>query len=181
MDAFWTHSICTGVTSKILSAFIGVPPTGREEYFVAGLLHDMGKIPLNNLFSEEYNRVLEMATAKQTNLHQAEELILGINHCSAGKMIADKWRLSETLADVIYFHHTPDEVSEETKQITTLVAIANNYANILEMGSSENLFTDKEILTNILDGIGINWSTLSNIRDNVMDEIEKAKIFLEVF
>ena len=179
-DDFWTHSICTGVTSKILAASIGVPAAEREEYFVAGLLHDLGKIPLNNRFPDEYTQALEMANAKQISLYQAEDLTLGINHCLTGKMIAEKWKLSETLGDAIYFHHSPGDVCEENKQVTTLVTISNIYANILEMGSSQGLYTDKEILTNLFDSVGIDWTTLSDIRDNVIDEIEKAKIFLEV-
>jgi len=179
-DDFWTHSICTGVTSKILAASIGVPAAEREEYFVAGLLHDLGKIPLNNRFPDKYTQALEMANAKQISLYQAEDLTLGINHCLTGKMIAEKWKLSETLVDAIYFHHSPGNVCEENKQVTTLVAISNIYANILEMGSSQGLYTDKEILTNLFDSVGIDWTTLSDIRDNVIDEIEKAKIFLKV-
>ena len=179
-DDFWTHSICTGVTSKILAASIGVPAAQREEYFVAGLLHDLGKIPLNNRFPDEYTQALEMANAKQISLYQAEDLTLGINHCLAGKMIAEKWKLSETLVDAIYFHHSPGDVCEENKQVTTLVTISNIYANTLGMGSSQGLYTDKEILTNLFDSVGIDWTTLSDIRDNVIDEIEKAKIFLEV-
>ena len=179
-DDFWTHSICTGVTSKILAASIGVPAAQREEYFVAGLLHDLGKIPLNNRFPDEYTQALEMANAKQISLYQAEDLTLGINHCLTGKMIAEKWKLSETLVDAIYFHHSPGDVCEENKQVTTLVTISNIYANTLGMGSSQGLYTDKEILTNLFDSVGIDWTTLSDIRDNVIDEIEKAKIFLEV-
>ena len=179
-DDFWTHSICTGVTSKILAASIGVPAAQREEYFVAGLLHDLGKIPLNNRFPDEYTQALEMANAKQISLYQAEDLTLGINHCLTGKMIAEKWKLSEALGDAIYFHHSPGDVCEENKQVTTLVTISNIYANTLGMGSSQGLYTDKEILTNLFDSVGIDWTTLSDIRDNVIDEIEKAKIFLKV-
>jgi HD-like signal output (HDOD) protein len=121
-----------------------------------------------------------MAPAKQISLHQAEEFILGINHCLAGKMIAEKWKLSETLGDAIHFHHSPGDAVEENRQVTTLVSISNIYANILEMGSPQGLYTDKEILTNLFDSVGIDWSTLSDIRNNVINEIEKARIFLEV-
>ena len=50
MEDFWVHSICTGVTAKSLAVIKGMPVAQREEYFVAGLLHDLGKIPLNNCF-----------------------------------------------------------------------------------------------------------------------------------
>jgi HD-like signal output (HDOD) protein len=51
MDHFWEHSLAVGVTAKTLAARKGIPITEREEFFVAGLLHDLGKIPLSVEFS----------------------------------------------------------------------------------------------------------------------------------
>ena len=56
MEDFWTHSITVGVTAKRLAAAKRIPVAEREEYFVAGLLHDLGKIPLNNRFPGEYKK-----------------------------------------------------------------------------------------------------------------------------
>ena len=180
MDEFWLHSICTGVTCKILASSIGVPFAEREGYFLAGLLHDLGKIPLNNLFPDEYNHALEIAKSKKIQLYQGENLIFGANHCLIGRMIAKKWKLNEILADAIYLHHNPGKAKEEDRQLTSIVAIANIYANMLEMGSAKDLCTDEEALTNLLNSLGIDFSKLSDISKNITEEIENAKIFLQL-
>ena len=96
MDDFWTHSLCVGVTAKSLAGIKNIPATDREEYFVAGLLHDLGKIPMNSRFPDEYIKVLELSKAVNMPLCQAENKVFGIDHGVVGGMIADKWKPSKS-------------------------------------------------------------------------------------
>ncbi len=180
MNDFWTHSICVGVTAKAIATIKSVPLTEREEYFVAGLLHDLGKIPLNDRFPEEYVQALESAKPGQCPLHQAENMIFGIDHCVVGRMIAEKWRLSETMNDSLGCHHNPDEAEEETRQLVEIVALANAYANTFAIGSSGDPFPEKPMVTSLLERVGVSWSTLSDLREAVLEEIERARIFLRI-
>ena len=180
MNDFWTHSICVGVTAKAIATIKRVPLTEREEYFVAGLLHDLGKIPLNDRFPEEYVQALELAKPGQCPLHQAENMIFGIDHCVVGRMIAEKWRLSETMIDSLGCHHNPDEAEEETRQLVEIVALANAYANTFAIGSSGDPFPEKTMVTSLLERAGVSWPTLSDLRETVLDEIEQARIFLRI-
>ena len=180
MDNFWTHSIGVGVTAKSLAAIKGVPVREREAYFVAGLLHDLGKIPLNNCFSEEYRQVLESAKSRQDTLHQTEHRMFEIDHCLVGGMIAEKWRLSEAMGDSLCHHHHPEAAKNENRPLISIVALANNHANIFEIGSSGDAFPDVLMTTHLLEQVGVTESTLSDLRESVLDAIEKAKIFLQV-
>jgi hypothetical protein len=58
--------------------------------------------------------------------------------------------------------------------------LANIYANIFQIGSSGDPYPDDRVLNYLLKQLGINWSQLSGLRENVLDDIEKAKIFLRV-
>jgi putative nucleotidyltransferase with HDIG domain len=180
MNDFWTHSICVGVTAKSIATVKGVPGTEREEYFVAGLLHDLGKIPLNDRFPEEYVQALESAKPGQCTLRQAENMVFGIDHCVVGRMIAGKWRLSEAMNDSLGCHHNPDEAEEETRQLVEIVALANAYANTFAIGSSGDPFPEKPMVTSLIERVGVSWSTLSDLRETVLEEIEQAKIFLRI-
>jgi len=180
MDDFWTHSICSGVTAKFLAGIKRVPPADREQYFVAGLLHDLGKIPLNNCFAEEYVLAVESAKNKNMPLHQAENTIFGIDHCMVGSMIAEKWQLSEAMNDSLHYHHNPDDAKKENQQLIVIVALANSYANILDIGSSGDPHPDEQAVTDLLKKIEIDWSILADFRETVLNEIEKAKIFLQL-
>ncbi len=180
MDDFWTHSLGVGVIAKALAAIKSVPTMEREEYFVAGLLHDLGKIALKDRFPEEYVRALESAKLDQLPLHKAEVTLLGVDHCVVGEMIAQKWRLSDTVSDSLCHHHNADEAEEANRQFTVMVALANTYANIFEIGSSGNSSPENAVADHLLQQVGVSESTLSDLRETVLDEIEKAKVFLQI-
>jgi HD-like signal output (HDOD) protein len=180
MEEFWTHSFCVGVTAKYLATIKSVSGTEHEEYFLAGLLHDLGKIPLNSCFADDYKKALELAKLEQGPLHRAENMILGIDHCVVGKLIAEKWQLNETLMDSLCHHHDPDKVREENRLLISIVALANVFADIFEIGSSGDNFPDDPMLIYLLQQVGVSWRTLSDFTETVLDEIEKARIFLQI-
>lgn len=180
MDAFWTHSLCVGVMAKALASRKGIPGMMQEEFFVAGLLHDLGKIPLNNCFAEEYRQALELSTIEQGSLSRAEEMLLGFDHSLAGKMIADKWQLNLALTEMLRFHHLPEKASENNRQLVAVVALANAYANLFDVGSAGDRYPDVSRINELLAQAGLKWLDLSSLHLVVQQEIEKAQIFLQV-
>jgi len=180
IDEFWTHSLCVGVTAKSLAVIRDVPVTEREEYFVAGLLHDLGKIPLNSCFPDEYVQALKSAKLEQGALHRAETAVIGFDHCEAGKMIADKWHLSETMNDALCHHHNLDDVNEENRELMAIVALANTYANTLEKDVSGTDVPEDPVVQYLLEQVGISWHVFADLSETVFSEIEKARIFLQL-
>ncbi len=180
MDTFWAHSISVGVTSKAIAALKGVPAAIREEFFVAGLLHDLGKIPLASCFSAEYDQVLELAELEQGSLHRAEEMIVGFDHTFTGKLIAEKWQLTGGLKAALMDHHHPEIAPPDDRSQITIVALANIYANIFEIGSAGDLFPEGPVVFDILDQAGMTWNELATLHDKVKTEVQKAQVFLQV-
>jgi len=180
MDDFWSHSICAGVTAKAIAALKGVTIAEREEYFVAGLLHDLGKIPLNNCFPEEYRQALELAKLEQGSLQQAEITILGIDHTAVGRMIADKWQLGGTASESMFAHHNPAAAQESMRPLLAILGLANVYANTFEIGSAGDHYPEPATVAHLLGEVKVAWTAISSLRDKVLQEIEKANIFLKV-
>jgi len=180
MDAFWTHSICVGVTAKALAVARGITPSSREEYFVAGMLHDLGKIPLNTCFAENYGQALQLAALEQGPLLRAECLLVGIDHGVAGRLIGEKWRLSPAIIEGLALHHTPEQASEENRDLVATVALANLYANIYEIGSAGDRYPESALLMNTLEIMGLKWPDLQPLHEVVLREIDKAQVFLHL-
>ncbi|MFP7753995.1 HDOD domain-containing protein [Thermodesulfobacteriota bacterium B35] len=173
---FWAHSIGVGVMAKLLAAEQGVALGEREEYFVAGLLHDLGKIP----FGDEYTDVLTRVRQEQIALIAAERRVLEIDHEEVGRMIAEKWKLNPAITDAISHHHTPEQAAPENQQLVATIALADSYVCLFDIGYAGNRFPDEERLQQALELSGLSWEMVSDLTETVEEEIRKAEIFLQV-
>ncbi|UCB45293.1 MAG: HDOD domain-containing protein [Spirochaetota bacterium] len=179
IDGFWRHSIGVGVASRLIAMEIGIPTNQIEEFFIAGLLHDIGKIPLNEVFEESYLKAIRLADFKKVQLLDMEKEIIGITHAEVGKMISDKWRLSPETVECILHHHNYNDIQENHYKIGTSVYIANIYCNLNQIGFSGDRYS-KKIENYILESIGLNEEYLDELFDTISAEIEKASVFLQV-
>lgn len=179
MDNFWAHSICVGVTAKMIAAEYKIPVNQREEFFLAGLLHDLGKIPIVHCFPTEYTRCLALCHEQKISLHDAETLVFGFNHQHCGNIIADKWKLNDNIIEAMKHHHEPEKSDEVHRLLISSVAIADVYANIFEIGSAGNDYISEEQILGILEQSELSWGVIAQKHEEIQEAIDKASIFLQ--
>ena len=179
IDGFWRHSLCVGVTAKLLAARRKRDPKQLEEYFVAGLLHDIGKIPLNNKLSTEYVEALTVTDREHVPLYTVEERITGVNHCEVGRLIIKNWNLGPVIEDSVYYHHFLDQYTGKNRDILLTVSAANFFANTSQIGFSGDRYPE-QLPQSVFAELGIQWEDIEELEDQVNKEIDKAKIFLMV-
>jgi HD-like signal output (HDOD) protein len=179
IDGFWRHSLCVGVTAKLIAIKRRKDPKLLEEYFVAGLLHDIGKIPLNNKMSADYVAALSLTDKEHAPLYILEERCLEVNHCEVGKLIIKNWNLGPIMEDVVFFHHFLDGYPGENREILLTVAAANFFANTFQIGFSGDRYPEKLPLP-VFEELGVSLDDLESMEEKVNAEIEKAKIFLKI-
>ncbi len=173
---FWAHSIGAGVSAKLLGEIKGIPVMEREELFLAGLLHDLGKVP----FGDEYIEVLNIARFEQLPLNKVELDVMGIDHQEVGLMIADKWKLNQVITRCIASHHEINNFTGPFGQQLALVALGNIYTNILDHGYAGNPFPAEDDIGQLLASVGLSWDEFCGIGSRVVEEIQKAEIFLKL-
>jgi len=173
---FWAHSIGVGVTAKLLAGVLEIPLGEREEFFVAGLLHDLGKVP----FGDEYAAVLMQTKEQQRPLVVVERDAMDVDHQEVGKMIAEKWKLNSAITEAICFHHAPELASPENRQLVAAIALADCYVCLFDIGYAGNRYPDDEAFGRALELSGLSWQILSGMSEAVEEEIHKAEIFLQV-
>jgi len=173
---FWAHSISVGVSAKLLAGVKDVPLSEREEYFISGLLHDLGKVP----FGDDYIHVLSKVRRDQIPLLEAERDLLGIDHQEVGMMIAEKWKLNNAISSCIGNHHELDSLNEDLQRQAAFVALGNVYSNIYDIGYAGDLYPPETEVGKLLDLTELSWQEFADIRDGIDIEIQKARLFLQV-
>jgi len=179
MDGFWRHSLCVGVTSKLIAKKRKTDPRFVEEYFIAGLLHDIGKIPLNNKLSAEYVTAMSLSDHDHLPLYASEKAAIGISHNEVGAMIVEVWKLDDAIRDAVSYHHEVNQYEGENRDILFTVALANYFANFFEIGFSGDRYPEK-LSADIFSYLGVDMDYLEEIEDTVASEIDKARIFLKL-
>ena len=130
--AFWKHSVGTAFIARVIAQKL---QTEVETAFLAGLLHDIGKVILDRFFTEFYGEVLERVQAEKTPFLQAELETLNITHAHVGGYLAVNWNFADTLIEAVVCHHDPAQAKRYTK-LASVIHVANAICNHLEYGSS---------------------------------------------
>jgi putative nucleotidyltransferase with HDIG domain len=179
MEGFWRHSLCVGVAAKAIAKKRGVDIKLLEEYFAAGLLHDIGKIPLNAVLANDYMLTISASDRDRIALVRSEDRMLGMNHCSAGAMIVRAWKLEGAVGDAVMFHHNHIDYEGEHRDLLYTIILANRFAMETETGFSGDRYPEKPG-PSIWEALNLTPEIFDEIADGVNGEIGKAEVFLKL-
>ena len=129
-DKFWLHSVLVGrLTEKVAEAYR--PTTGRE--YLAGLLHDCGKILLEQYFPEEFYRIITAAQRRRCSHSVVEKGIIGVNHAQLGAAVCASLQAHPEVIQAVLHHHGPFGGSEgkpdDKKFLAACVSVGDALAN----------------------------------------------------
>ena len=101
------HSLtCAGVTRQLAQR---LPLADSNDCFIAGLLHDFGKVVMAQFMPVEFRRSMEMSLWNELPLHLALRKVMGVDHATLGAMLAEKWRFAPDLVSTIRYQHEPEQ------------------------------------------------------------------------
>ena len=101
MNQFLAHSLGVASVAKLLASHLGVPDKDATDFFVAGLLHDFGKVVLAQFKPEDFRLCLDQAAEQERSLHEVEMETQGISHDEIGGRLAEVWKLPPALAHAV--------------------------------------------------------------------------------
>jgi diguanylate cyclase (GGDEF)-like protein/putative nucleotidyltransferase with HDIG domain len=139
---FWQHSLTTAIIAEAIGKRLGydVP----EEAYLAGLLHDIGKLLVEQANPAGYAEVIREMEKNEAPVPDIEHRLVGIDHAEAGGFVAERWNLSPVLVDAIRFHHhefpsgDPPVASAKGKELAAIVSYADFIAWSQGLGSVQN-------------------------------------------
>ncbi|MCX7735181.1 MAG: HDOD domain-containing protein [Candidatus Kapabacteria bacterium] len=173
---FWKHSIGVGIITRNLGSIIGV--NKLENYFVSGVIHDLGKILFINYLNNEYIKVIRYVNENNVGLTEAETTILGINHNVAGEMLAEKWKLPISMKSVIR-HHNSGLIAGEVDTLVGCVHIANIAAQMFGFGNT-TIGKVPEPNMEVWNKLNFPKNTFSSIMDKVYREYYESLALFKV-
>lgn len=140
----WMHGLAVGCAAELLAGRITARGGGLQidpaEAFCCGLLHDVGKLALHAALPKGYARVIAAADVIRGNILDIEKSVIGLDHHTAGKRLAERWRLSPRVRDVIWLHNQHPDALPETAhaRMILLVTLADALVRGRRIGYSGN-------------------------------------------
>jgi putative nucleotidyltransferase with HDIG domain len=151
----------------MLANFTGKTPA--DIAYTAGLLHDIGKVVLDQYMAPAFPYFYRRIFSDGVALTDAEYEMFGLDHTEAGRKLAERWSLPQNLIDTISHHHKP-ELGVEGSNLTHLVYFADLIMSRFMVGQElERLDTNGLSLR--MQTAGINPEQLSGIIDHIPLEL----------
>jgi putative nucleotidyltransferase with HDIG domain len=176
LQEIWKHSIGVAVSAKVLAKFTG--QVILEEFFLCGLLHDIGKIVFCAYEPDKFTTFCNELLASNSSALEIEKSIFGADHQEVGNMLFEKWNMPKILKEIASYHHFPLLAPEYTLP-TSIVCVADNIAKALSFGDSGNIYVENiaQEIVDTLNLANLNWE---QILSEIKKEYEAAVVFMEL-
>ncbi|MCD8139417.1 MAG: HDOD domain-containing protein [Planctomycetaceae bacterium] len=174
---FWQHSLGVAIASKVAAEQIGVGHVA-EDAFIGGLLHDIGKVVMDQYQPNIYGPIVKYANDKGILLLEAEKEVMGLDHTTVGQWVLERWRLPASIVNMVGDHHSPNTTTER-RELVTAIHLGDIFARALGIGSGG----DSRMPT-IDSGIASAHSITADFFDltlgRIIDEVGKASDFFRL-
>jgi putative nucleotidyltransferase with HDIG domain len=127
----WKQSVAVAIASTLFAE--RTRPTNVGLTFTAGLLHDIGKVVLNEYVAGQFMAIVQLVSEKQVSFLEAERQVLGFSSTEIGARMAEKWKLPESIIRCIRYHRTPGELNPPDILVDT-VYLANTVCMLCGVG-----------------------------------------------
>lgn len=176
LEQFWFHSIACGAAAQSIARTFG--NSEKEECFIAGLIHDIGKIILCHYLPEDFENLIAHTKRKDQLFYESEKELFDASHDEIGGFLAERWNLPKTLQNTVRYHHQPSPTHDHF-MVSVIVHTADIFIRALDYGNGGD---DKIpiISEHAWKSLDLENASLSSIFDGIKDEIERAEVFFQL-
>lgn len=173
--SLWRHSVAVALGGQWLADRLN--DVDRFTVFTAGLLHDMGKVVLNEFMQTQYADVVATVMDEGLSFHEAERKVLGYTHAEVGACLAERWRLPEDIVACVRYHHAPGE-APASAGVIDVVHVADVACLLLGVGGGDDgqLYRADE---GALQRIGIHENDVEMVGLEAVTQLKQVEEFFE--
>jgi putative nucleotidyltransferase with HDIG domain len=176
VQRYLLHSLTVGSVARLLCEKYARSEADPGDCYVAGLLHDFGKVVFAQYMSAEFIQALGIATDSGKPLHVAETEVIGADHAYVGALLARKWQFGAALVDCIRDHHALDV--EPTPMLDCL-RMADAICRKHAFGDSGNPWRDEE-LAQLPTRFGADLEAVVAALGDLHKHVEDARAFAQI-
>jgi HD-like signal output (HDOD) protein len=175
--AQWKHAVATAIAAREI--LLTQHREGMEHIgYLAGLLHDVGKLLLAQHYYETYEKVLAARHSVPEAAAAQERELLGVDHGAIAGRLVDHWNLPAGIVAPITFHHFPEEASEQ-KELTRVVQVADRLAHwVMSDPESSQAANYAGWLREQQNEI--QWQGVEDLKKNILSEVVHIESYLAV-
>jgi putative nucleotidyltransferase with HDIG domain len=178
---FWKHSIACAVISKVIGEKCGY---GKEDdCFTGGLLHDIGKVVLDQYLHDKMLEVLQRTREKDISFVDAEQEVMGLNHTDIGAQVMTNWNIPIPVVVAVKHHH--QKVEERNGSdfaqdlIVDIVRLSDVICKCEGIGYNGDTM-ETELTDDLWERLSLDSAAIEEIIEASKDEIEKASILMDL-
>ena len=176
VSGIWAHSLGTAICARTIGRFYHRP--GFEDLFVAGLLHDFGRIFLIHINRRKYADAISAVENENISLRDAEKQVLGLHHEKVGQVICQKWNLPETMVESVGYHHRPMAAKSMHQDNAMIIHLANALCHGLLIG--DEVEPVLPIHENVWQSLGLGKGVLRRLIGQIQGEAKRAADFFQM-
>jgi len=174
LQDLWKHSVGCSLATQIISKKIDIVP---DITTTSALLHDIGKLVLDNVFSIEYRSVMDKVKAESSYALDAEKNIFGFDHADVGLWLCSKWKLPPALILPIAYHHHVENADKANMLNVSIVHLADIISHKAGMGNYGDATIPplNELAKEMLQ---VNEEAIETMVKDLLNEEEKVQAFI---
>ena len=174
MESFWKHSLACGIAERHLALDRRLPKA--DKLFVAGLLHDIGRLVLLAESPEAAQRVFEEYRQERQLLREAEKKVLGYDHQNIAEALMKHWKYPANLVQAVACHHQP-QASVLSPKEAAVIHVSDHLVNAMQIGSSGEHFVPP-LNMKAWEALELSTDDLSSMVEKIDEQLVAAQ---EVF
>jgi putative nucleotidyltransferase with HDIG domain len=168
MRGLWAHSASCAVAARCIAVKKGIKDP--EEFSIAGLLHDIGKVILVLEYQNEYEITMEIAAEAKITIFEAEKKVFSHGHAEVAKWLTEKWRFPRNLVEVIANHHRP-ALSKIAPLETAIIHVADIIVRARGIGFAGDHYVP-DLNTEAFDLLSLSDADIKDILLRIEDAAE---------
>lgn len=175
VQRYLLHSLTTASLARLVSQKFKIGNADPTDCYLAGLLHDFGKVVFAQFMPAEFKLALQKSNEEGISLRQAELELIGSDHTVVGAMLVEKWQFPSGISALIREHHLPPTT---VVGVAPCLFVANQLSKQLGFSAPGHPAAD-DLPPELVERFGADWAAVAETLGDISKLLEEAQVYAQ--